>query len=244
MNENIRRSGLRMVVLIVGAGDAKKADRLLQKTGLPVQYRLRAEGSATNELMDYLGLESSEKAVVVCVVPKVFAERLMAALRREMALDSPGNGMAFSLPVSGASGPLFKMLDAQTENGIRTKMENEVQQMTESAAYSLILAVVNQGHSEEAIEVAKKAGAKGATIIRARRAGMEETMQFWGITLQSEKAIVAIVAPKEDRVAIMRAIGGACGMHSQAQGLVLSLPVDAAVGVNGEGAEELNFGEN
>lgn len=58
-----------------------------------------------------------------------------------------------------------------------------------------------------------------------------KAMQFWGISLQSEKEIVAILVPKAEKMALMRAIEEHCGMQSEAQGFVLSLPVDDVVGL-------------
>ena len=57
-------------------------------------------------------------------------------------------------------------------------------------------------------------------------------MQFWGMRVQEEREIVAIIAEAEHKVAIMQAISQACGIHSQAHGTVLSLPVDRALGLD------------
>ena len=56
-------------------------------------------------------------------------------------------------------------------------------------------------------------------------------MKFWKISVQEEREIVIILAQKEDKKAIMQAIGENCGMESKAQGIILSLPVDGIVGL-------------
>ncbi len=43
------------------------------------------------------------------------------------------------------------------------------------------------------------AGAKGGTVILARRVGYEDDQNLLGFTLQPEKEIIAILVPKEDR---------------------------------------------
>ena len=57
-------------------------------------------------------------------------------------------------------------------------------------------------------------------------------MQFWGIPIQQEREIVLILATKETKVAIMKAISDKCGIQSDAHGVVISLPVDDVAGLN------------
>ena len=40
-----------------------------------------------------------------------------------------------------------------------------------------------------------------------------------------------IVAENESKLKIMQAIGDKCGMHSDAKGIVLSLPIDTVIGM-------------
>ena len=48
---------------------------------------------------------------------------------------------------------------------------------------------------------------------------------------QEEKEIVIIVADAEKKLSIMQAIGETCGMHSEAKGLVVSLPIESVCGL-------------
>ena len=56
-------------------------------------------------------------------------------------------------------------------------------------------------------------------------------MKFWGMIVQQEREIVAIIADTENTVAIMQAISEHCGLRSEAHGIVLSLPVDRVMGL-------------
>ena len=104
--------------------------------------------------------------------------------------------------------------------------------------HSLIAAVVNQGYSEAVMDAARKAGAGGGTVVHSRRLGDTEAMSFWGLSIQEEKEIVFIVAGKEHKLKIMQAIGEKCGVHSEAKGLVVSLPIDNVIGIEDDEEEE------
>ena len=95
--------------------------------------------------------------------------------------------------------------------------------------FSLILAAVDQGFTDDVMNTAREAGARGGTILRARWAGGKSVEQFYGITLQSEKEILAIVASEEQMPAIMKAINQKHGLRSEAHGTLCVLPVDEVV---------------
>ena len=92
--------------------------------------------------------------------------------------------------------------------------------------YSLILVSVNQGHTDDVMDTARQAGARGGTVIRARWAGPEDTSHFYGISLQSEKEIIAIVAAGELRNAIMEMINKKHGLKTEAAAMVCSVGLE------------------
>lgn len=53
------------------------------------------------------------------------------------------------------------------------------------------------------------------------------------MNIQEEKEMVFIITEKENKLKIMQAIGAKCGLHSDADGLVLSMPIDTVIGGNG-----------
>lgn len=101
--------------------------------------------------------------------------------------------------------------------------------MEEGMENSMILVTVNQGFTEEVMHTARKAGARGGTIIRARWAGSESTEEFYGITVQQEKEIIAIVSPSVKRKDIMEAINSQHGLKTEARGTVCSLAIEDMV---------------
>ena len=78
--------------------------------------------------------------------------------------------------------------------------------MEQGNHHSLILATVNPGYTDEVMETAREAGARGGTVIRARWTDADEVGKFVGISLQAEKEVLAIVATNRERNAILEAI--------------------------------------
>jgi hypothetical protein len=126
---------------------------------------------------------------------------------RKLRGSIPGRGIAFSAKLAAVSNLAAAVINT------RTKLEKESGEMEQKQKSSLILTIVNQGFTDIVMDTAKKAGARGGTIIRSRWVGEESFEQFYGIARQAEKEILAIVAPQELRAPIMEAINAAHGMN-------------------------------
>ena len=100
--------------------------------------------------------------------------------------------------------------------------------------YKCILAIVNNGFSEEAMEAARAAGARGGTILHGRGTMSKEAEKFFNITIQPEKEIVMIIARAAGVDAILTALYRAVGTATNAQGVVFAIPVDEAIGLGGK----------
>ena len=236
MNPNAKQANFRALVLITSPKLADKATKLFHMGAIPMQYQLNGTGTASSDMIDILGLGSPDKSILITMLPKFFADKMLKKLKKELKLGTMNSGIAFTLPLSGVNNLLFHLLDnyAQGENREGKKKEGNV--MGESR-HSLIAAVVNQGYSEAVMDAARKAGAGGGTVVHSRQLGDTEAMSFWGLSIQEEKEIVFIVAGKEHKLKIMQAIGEKCGIHSEAKGVVISLPIDSVIGIEDDEEE-------
>lgn len=97
--------------------------------------------------------------------------------------------------------------------------------------HEVIFAIVNAGYAEEAMDVARKNGARGGTILNARGVAREKEAAFFGITIHADKEILMLVVEKAIRDKILNALYQEMGMDKKAQGIAFSLPVSDAAGL-------------
>ena len=97
--------------------------------------------------------------------------------------------------------------------------------------YQLVLTIVNRGSSDQVMEAARSAGARGGTVIYARRVGYEDVQNMLGFTLQPEKEIVAILVPTAQKLPVMQATNREAGLKPDCRGVLFSLPVDDIMGL-------------
>lgn len=229
MNSEKKRPAYRILLLITTPKLAKKATDLFNENQIPVQYNFRAQGTASSEIMNLLGLGSIEKTVLLSEMPKTIADDMLMKLRKQLHLGMQNSGVAFTIAISGSNYRMVKMMETlypETDTAERKEWN-----MSENS-YSMIMAIVDQGFSEDVMNAARPIGASGGTVFHSRRVGSEEALRFWGISVQQEREIVIILTPRADKMPIMEAINKDCGMHSPAHGVVLSVPVDGVVGID------------
>lgn len=222
------KSAIRALVTITSLKLADKAAEIYQEREIPLHYRLNGVGTAPSEILDLLGIGSSDKGILIGMMEKEKADRMLCDLEHGLHFGMPGHGFAFTLRLDGITNHMLKIV-RQQNNEVFERKESVIMPDTK---YSLLAAVVAQGYSEEVMAAAREAGARGGTVLHSRRIGDAEAVTVWGLSLQEEKEIILIVATEENKVAIMQAISEKYGMQSEAKGAVLSLPIDNVIGLN------------
>lgn len=231
MEMDKKRPALRMLILIATPKTAQKAMALFQKGNVRIYYQFHAEGTATSEIMDMLGLGNTNRKILLSIMPEIFADKMLDKMEKELKLNVPNTGIAVSFSITGGSGKVMSMMDKLPVNDEKTLLQKEVKNMPENK-YTMIMTIANQGFSEEIMEAARAAGAAGGTVFHARQIVNKEIMQFWGIRIQPEREIIIILAANKDKLPIMQSINEKCGMNSEAKGVIISLPTDKVIGIN------------
>lgn len=229
MGQNEKKSPFRILVVITTPKIAEKISKLYLEGAIPVHYTLNAKGTASSEMMDFLGLGNPDKRILISILPKVFADKMIKKIYKELQFAIQGRGIAFSLPISGANNLILKMLkELDIEDKLQVRKEET--EMTKPKNV-LIATIVNQGYSEDVMNAARSQGAGGGTVLQSRRISNEQIMSFWGLSAQEEKEMILIVSSNESKLQIMKEISEKCGMNSEAKGIVLSLPIDMVTGI-------------
>lgn len=217
------------IYLMTTIVDRKIIERYLtlyRENDLHIMYVTLGYGTATNEIMDYLGLDSTEKAVAMSVVEEETWLTVKKQLQKKLQIDAPGGGIAFTIPLSSVGGR--KTLEFLLEKTDYAKQEESTLKNTD---HELIVAIAQQGYTDDIMDAAREAGAYGGTVIHAKGTGTAETEQFMGVTIAAEKEIVYIVSKSSEKNAIMKAIIEKAGLNSKAKAVCFSLPVTDTAGL-------------
>ena len=193
-----------------------------QSQGAALVLSALGQGTAATEVLDYLGLEATEKAVLLLAAPR--SGRIVRRAARELWLDVPGRGILMTVPISSVGG-------ARARDYLLSWQAEEDDDMDRDITHELIVVIANRGHTDQVMDAARSAGAAGGTTIHAKGTGTELARKFLGVSLAAEKEIVFILAKEADRKPIMKAVMTQAGMSTRAQAVAFSLPVTETAGM-------------
>lgn len=208
-------------LLFVINDDEKSLKLLTNEFSLPFNIVSHGEGTASQGILDFLGLTKTEKIILTSIIPDVYEKELLTYIKKEMKIKEIGKGVAFTTPLS--SSPKYIHEAFKDKKGVKMKNKNQ---------YHLLLTIVVEGYAEKVMGVAKKNGANGGTLIKGRDFGTKGGFKFFNVEVEPEKDILLIVCKEEDKNNIMNGILEKYGANTEARGICLSLPIDNAIGMD------------
>lgn len=223
---------LRLLLIITDTDTDKSINHLFTEAEQPIYYQFRAQGTAKTEILDICGLDGSTRVITAALIPKSKISEVFEMLEKTFEIRKKGKGIALTLPITGVQASMLNLLSAEQEKIAKAHIERKVQQMINETSYAMITVAVREGFSDEVIDAATKAGASGGSVIRGRRRGTEAVVQFLGISMQEEQEFVMIIVPREKKSYIMNEISSACGLQTEAHGIIFSVPVDEVLGIH------------
>lgn len=215
-----------LIVSIVERGSAGAMMRLYTQNHVFLHCQRPGRGTATSEIMNILGLGSSEKDILLSYATASAAKRLMYQLNNELRGAVRTSGIVFDMPLTSLNNLVAAVVNYKSEH---TRKGEEMMELESTGKNSLILVTCSRGCAEDVMDTARKAGARGGTVFKARWTGVEDMEQSYDLSLNEEREIVAIVVPNEIRNAVMEAVNTAHGLKSEAQGMLCSMGVDHLV---------------
>jgi len=219
-------SELHMMVTITNRNLTKRFTTFYSELGLDISFITVGAGTAASEILDYFGLDGTEKSVLFHIVTTEKWKEVKRQLQVKMKIDIPGIGIAFLLPLSSIGGK--KALNYLTVGQDFVKGEESTLKDTK---YELLVVIANQGYTELIMDAARKVHASGGTVIHAKGTGSQQAEKFMGVTLVPEKEMVFIVVRTDQKNAIMRSIMDEAGTGTKAGSIVFSLPVTDTAGM-------------
>ena len=206
--------------------------------GAPVVFTALGRGTASDEVLSYLGLEATEKSVMLSVVTPACKEVLMKELVSTMHLTNPGTGIAMCLPLSSIGGRTAMNYLITGNPEAEPDVEVKEDESMKDAAYQLIVAIANQGYTDTVMGAARSAGAHGGTILHAKSTGAEDAGKFFGMSIAEEREIILMVVPTGDKNTVMQAIMAQAGAHTEAQAVTFSVALEDVAGLYHINADE------
>ncbi len=214
-----------MVLLsIVERDKGTKLIKVLESIHIRMNFQCVGFGTAPTEMLDIFGLGSNDKDIVLSLAPESTVTDMMANFGTVFVSHAKYGGLMIILKTSAASRVLTELL-SHNNNPIAEKgngaMKNEHHN-------NLIIISVNEGYADHVMQVARKAGATGGTVIKGRLAAAEFVAELNNAGIDEEREILVILAPLKTSKQIMEDVNREFGISSKANGIVTAIPTEKA----------------
>ena len=214
-----------MILLsIVERDKGKKLIKELENINIKVNFQTVGFGTAPTEMMDIFGLGTNDKDIVISLGAENDVKDMMANFGTTFASHSKYGGLMVVLEASAASRILTEILNFNNIKNIEKgngAMKNEHHN-------NLIIIAVNEGYSDDVMQLARKAGATGGTVIKGRLAEIEQFAELGKNQIDTEREMLCILAPLKTSKQIMEEVNKEFGLNSDANGILFAIPTEKA----------------
>lgn len=202
----------KMVAAIVPRGEGERVSAAAVAAGAGGGTVLLGRGTAPNAVMQFLGLGERSKDITLNIAADDESDEVCRAVRSAAADKVPGIAFSAELEAFARSG-----------DGAETDWRNGRMEAEGNVA---IVAIVNRDYADDALAAARKAGARGGTVLQARGTAKEGDAAFFGVRLVPEKDVLVVIAGADAAPAIFEAIRKAPCFAEKGSGIVFAFKTD------------------
>ena len=222
---------VKLLVCIIKKGDEIALTEACNEQCVALSFSGLGYGTAKSHYMSYLGLDELEKRIVYSLIPDYCESRVLKAINKKLKLYLMGNGIAFTIPLSGISNLISNAILSTPYREETTETQKNTKEREKRKMHELIVAVVNQKFTDAVLDASRAAGATGATILHTRSVNNKQVEQVLGTTFKQETDTIAFLTSSEYKQKIMEAIRECAGLKTDGGAILFSLPVDSLVGI-------------
>ena len=213
-----------LLLSIVERDKGKRLIKELEDINIKVNFQSVGFGTAPTEMMDIFGLGTIDKDIIISLGAENTVKNMMANFGTIFKSHSKHGGLMIVIEVSAISRVLTEILDfnndKNTEKGDGA-MKNEHHN-------NLIIISVNEGYSDAVMQIARKSGATGGTVIKGRLADIEQFAALGNANMDTEREILCILAPLKISKQIMDDVNKEFGLSSEENGILFAIPTEKA----------------
>ena len=227
----ISEKRVKLLVCIIKKGDEIALTEACNEQCVALSFSGLGYGTAKSHYLSYLGLDEIEKSIVYSLIPNYCEARVLRAINKRLKLYLMGNGIAFTVPLSGISNLISNAILSTPYREDATETQKSNKERETRKMHELIVAVVNQKFTDAVLDASRAAGATGATILHTRSVNNKQVEQVLGTTFKQETDTIAFLTSHEYKQKIMEAIRECAGLKTDGGAILFSLPVDSLVGI-------------
>ena len=102
--EPLPKKSIKLLFMIVEREKGERISEFLKELGHYFSFHFYGKGTASSNVLTWLGLDDSERDIVMTPLSADCIEEVLEKLTEEFHLNEPGSGIAFSIRLTSIAG--------------------------------------------------------------------------------------------------------------------------------------------
>lgn len=98
--------------------------------------------------------------------------------------------------------------------------------------FSVLVAILAEDLEEQAIDIAKRSGAGGVTLLDGRGIGAKEKKTFFGLTYEGSQSVLVMVLEKKLSLSVLKNLSRELELKNSSRGVVFTIPLEHIAGID------------
>ncbi len=205
---------------VMDAGKGSHGMRLADKLGALAKVVFMGQGIVSDNLLRVLGITQTRKDIMMAVVEADRQSHFHQQFKERFYFDRPNHGISFSIPLTA----FYKANYSKEYLRYAEKGEHNMQ-------YESIFIIVNKGYMDDVVDIAKKAGATGGTVLHGRSISERERKRLFDRLVEPEKEILIMLSQADETEKIADAVSAFFDANEKARGVLFATDVLQAEGL-------------
>lgn len=201
-----------LLITVVRRTRGDRVVELVRDAGATGSTIFLGHGVSGNSFLRLLCLGDTEKEVIFTLAPPELMPAIIEALHTAPDLCRKVPGIGFTIDVK-------KFFRSGSSQACQPSGAAPM-----ATSHQLICVIANSGYAYDIMHVARQAGAKGGTLLKARGTANRDDSSFFGITIVPEKDVILILTKNEEAPAILNAVRGCDFLSEPGTGIIFCVP--------------------
>ncbi len=176
-------------------------------------------GTVSSAILNALGIKNQRKEIVKMLLDGAKAKEVIDYLDEVLQLKKPGHGIAYTTPVLGA-------IELPKQAALHKDILKKTAQCAEGECmFKKLTVIVDRGMANDVMDIARKAGVRGGTILHGRGAGTDIATSLFGVEIEPEKELVIILTPNDLVEPVVEALSQGLQLDEPGKGILFIEPI-------------------
>lgn len=209
---------MKLLVCIVNEGYGEKVIGSLEEYKILCPTVIKCYGCSSRKILNLLGLESSDRDLLMMLLSDDNSDRCIEDVTSKFNMDKRGKGIIFTVDINTHL-EQKEVLDMLNDD---KKTQDE---------FAAIVSIVNYGEAEKVMDIARKYGANGGTIIHGRGCSKNEIVHIFNFDIEVEKEVLLMIVNRSICSTIIRKVCEDLRFNEVNSGVIFSYPISEVHGL-------------